>query len=255
MSFTSTTDKCKKRWCKVSFWRRRTCPKEKRFALSFFFVPICTRSNDIQEKNKFVSRTVSLTWSWPQIVLQMLGRAFANEKLRMISTSVTNLGVTTGTAEFHLRLLFPAAVEGKPAKNWLHESLTNGRGDVAPRQMILFVNILKQRARGDRSHVPVFSETELVAAMRDVSESAFEEVVNDFRVAVGFVRSCKSGKISVFRTKDVENLFDTSDGPINVQIDLLERLGFLAREIVMDNGIAVPRFSVPRLYSRCWLFS
>jgi len=210
---------------------------------------------DIQEKNKFVSRTVSLTWNWPQIVLQMLGRAFANERLRMISMGVTSLGVTTGTAELHLRLLFPAAVEGKPAQDWLHESLRNGRGDVAPRQIILFLNFLKQRARGERRHIPVFSETELVAAMRDVSESAFEEVVNDFRVAVGFVRNCKSGKISVFRTKDVEKLFDTSEGPINVQIDLLERLGFLAREIVSDNGVAVPQFSVPVLYSRCWSLS
>ncbi len=207
---------------------------------------------DIQEKNKFVSRTVNLTWTWPQIILQMLGRAFANETLRLISTSVTSLGVTPGTADFHLRLLFPAAVEGKPVQDWLHESLTNGRGDVAPRQIILFLNFLKQRARGERRRIPIFSQTELVAAMRDVSESAFEEVVNDFRVAVGFVRNCKSGKISVFRTKDVESLFDTNDGPINVQIDLLERLGFLAREVVSDDGIAVPQFSVPRLYSRCW---
>jgi predicted ATPase len=209
---------------------------------------------DIQEKNKFVSRTVNLTWSWPQIVLQMLGRAFANDKLRMISTRVTSLGVTTGTADFHLRLLFPAAVEGKPALDWLHESLRNARGDVAPRQIILFLNFLKQRARGERRRIPIFSEAELVAAMRDVSESAFEEVVNDFRVAVNFVRNCKSGEISVFRTKDVEKLFDTSDGPINAQIDLLERLGFIGREVVSDNGVAVPQFSVPRLYSRCWSF-
>jgi type II secretory pathway predicted ATPase ExeA len=210
---------------------------------------------DIQEKNKFVSRTVRLTWSWPQIVLQMLGRAFANETLRRISTGITSLGLTPGTAELHLRLLFPAEVEGKPVQDWLHESLKNGRGDVAPRQIILFLNFLKQRARGERRHIPVFSNTELIAAMRDVSESAFEEVVNDFRIAVGFVRNCKSGKISVFRTRDVESLFDTSDGPINVQIDLLERLGFLAREVISVNGIAVPQFSVPRLYSRCWSFS
>jgi hypothetical protein len=210
---------------------------------------------DIQEKNKFVSRTVYLTWSWLQIVLQMLGRAFANEALRLISTSVTSLGVTPGTAEFHMRLLFPATVEGKPVQDWLHESLANGRSDVAPRQIILFLNFLKQRARGERRHIPLFSHTELVAAMRDVSEIAFEEVVNDFRVAVNFVRNCRSGKISVFRTKDVERLFDTSDGPINVQIDLLERLGFLAREVVSVDGVAVPQFSVPRLYSRCWSFN
>jgi hypothetical protein len=207
---------------------------------------------DIQEKNKFVSRTVHLRWAWPDLVLQLLRRTYANDVLQAVSAKLSKHGLTVQTTELHLRFLFPETVEGVATDEWLSESLQNGKSEIAPRQIILFLNFLKQRAPQQRSHVPIFTEEELIHAMADVSESAFQEVVSDFRVAITFVRNCRAAKLSAFKLDDVDELFDLSEGPISVQVELLDRLGFLAREPVEENGKLTVQFRIPGLFTRCW---
>jgi hypothetical protein len=55
-----------------------------------------------------------------------------------------------------------------------------------------------------------------------------------------------------FELKSVKTLFDESEGSVVLQLERLERLGFLARAIVKEADSLVPRFRIPRLFTRCW---
>jgi hypothetical protein len=98
----------------------------------------------------------------------------------------------------------------------------------------------------------LFSEKEVAQAMTRLSELSYQEVISDFRAATGFVRNCRSGKIMEFKLEDVQTLFDKDEGSVVLQLERLERLGFLARTIVKEGDSLVPRFRIPRLFARCW---
>jgi DNA polymerase III delta prime subunit len=210
---------------------------------------------DIQEKNKFVSRTVRLDWSREELTRQLLQRLFSNADLRAVIESMNGAALRADIlAQIEFRIVFPADVEGKPFGEWLFEGLRNGKGRVAPRQIILFLNLAKENVKDEaaRRRIPLFSERELADAMTRLSELSYQEVISDFRVATAFVRNCRAGKITEFRLEDVNSLFDENEGSRVLQLERLERLGFLARVIVKEGDSLVPRFHIPRLFTRCW---
>jgi ABC-type cobalamin/Fe3+-siderophores transport system ATPase subunit len=210
---------------------------------------------DIQEKNKFVSRTVRLDWTREELRKQLLQRLFANVGLRAIMESLNVAAIQSGIlAQIQFRIAFPKIVEGKLFEEWLFESLKNGKNHIAPRQIILFLNLAKENAKDDasRRRIPLFSEKEVAQAMTRLSELSYQEVISDFRAATAFVRNCRSGKIMEFKLEDVQTLFDEDEGSVVLQMERLERLGFLSRTIVKEGDSLVPRFRIPRLFTRCW---
>jgi hypothetical protein len=210
---------------------------------------------DIQEKNKFVSRTVRLDWSQDELRKQLLQRLFSNASLGAVIDSLNGTALQFNTlTQIKLRIVFPMEVEGRPFEEWLFESLENGKNHVAPRQIILFLNLAKENAKDNasRRHIPLFSEKEVADAMTRLSELSYQEVISDFRAATAFVRNCRAGKIMEFALEDVKTLFDENEGSIVLQLERLERLGFLARTIVKEADLLVPRFRIPRLFTRCW---
>ena len=210
---------------------------------------------DIQEKNKFVSRIVRLDWSPEELRKQLLQRLFSNNGLRAVTEPLNVAALQPSIlAQIQFRIVFPAEVEGKPFEEWLIESLKNGKNHVAPRQVILFLNLAKDNARDDsiRRRIPLFSEKEVADAMTSLSELSYQEVISDFRAATGFVRNCRAGKIIEFQLEEVKTLFDENEGSIVLQLERLERLGFLARTIVKVGDSLVSRFRIPRLFTRCW---
>src|SRR5262249_16432391 len=153
---------------------------------------------DIQEKNKFVSRTVRLDWSRDDLRKLLLQRLYSNDDLQKIVELLNAPLLQTDTlALAQMRIVFPREVEGKPFADWLFDGLRNGKNHIAPRQIILFLNVAKEQARGEptRRRIPLFSENEVADAMTRVSELSYEEVISDFRAATGFVRNCRAGKI------------------------------------------------------------
>ncbi len=77
-------------------------------------------------------------------------------------------------------------------------------------------------------------------------------MISDFRAATAFVRNCRAGKIVEFELEKVQTLFDTAEGSVVLQLERLERLGFLTRTIVREGDSLSPRFRIPRLFTRCW---
>jgi hypothetical protein len=210
---------------------------------------------DIQEKNKFVSRTVRLDWSREELRKQLLQRLFSNVGLRTIIESLNGAALRSSIlTQIQFRIVFPTEIEGKPFEEWLFESLKNGKNHVAPRQIILFLNLAKDNAKDDssRRRIPLFTEKEVTDAMTRLSELSYQEVISDFRAATGFVRNCRAGKIMEFELEAVKTLFDENEGSVVLQLERLERLGFLARTIVKEVDSLVPRFCIPRLFTRCW---
>jgi hypothetical protein len=98
----------------------------------------------------------------------------------------------------------------------------------------------------------LFSEKEVTDAMTRLSELSYQEVISDFRAATAFVRSCRAGKIMEFELEKVRTLFDENEGSVVLQLERLERLGFLTRTIVKEGDSLRPRFRIPRLFTRCW---
>jgi len=210
---------------------------------------------DIQEKNKFVTRTVRLDWSREELRKQLLRRLFSNADLGAVIESLSRAGLrATVLAQIQFRIVFPAEVEGKAFEEWLFESMKNGKNHVAPRQIILFLNLAKENAKDDakRRRIPLFSEKEVADAMTRLSELSYQEVISDFRAATAFVRNCRAGKIREFELEKVQTLFDENEGSVVLQVERLERLGFLSRTIVREGDSLQPRFWIPRLFTRCW---
>ncbi|GGY49225.1 P-loop ATPase, Sll1717 family [Pseudoduganella albidiflava] len=210
---------------------------------------------DIQEKNKFVSRTASLRWSADRLVAQLVDRAASNASIGAIRDVIARLADDAGArTDMMLRVLFPEEIEGKSFRQWLFDGLENANKRVSPRQIILFLNILRDKVRngGAVATIPLFSEASVVGALTELSEHSYKEVVADFRVAVGFVMNCRAGKFTRFKLDDVAQLFDDDDGPRARQIEQLQRLGFLEAEIVVEDGRHVRMFQIPGIYTRCW---
>jgi hypothetical protein len=210
---------------------------------------------DIQEKNKFVSRTVRLDWSRDELRKLLLQRLYSNNSLNSVLQPLLRSSLQpTILSQIQFRIMFPTEVEGKPFEEWLFDSLKNGKNHVAPRQIVLFLNLARDKATGDtkRRRIPLFSEKDVADAMTRISELSYEEVISDFRAAVGFVRNCRAGKITEFELEKVKTLFDDKEGSVVLQVEKLERLGFLSRTIAKDGDLLLPRFRIPRLFTRCW---
>lgn len=210
---------------------------------------------DIQEKNKFVSRTVRLDWSRDDLRKLLLQRLFSNDDLQAVMKSLNGSSLSPDVlAQVQFRIVFPTEVEGKPFEEWLFESLKNGKNHVAPRQIILFLNVARDKTKDSpkRRQIPLFTEKEVADAMTRISELSYEEVISDFRAATGFVRNCRAGKIMEFELEKVKPLFDEKEGSVVLQLERLERLGFLSRVIVNEGDALLARFRIPRLFTRCW---
>jgi len=210
---------------------------------------------DIQEKNKFVSRTVRLDWTREDLDRQLAQRLFLNPSLQGIIDSLKCPSLRASSlAQIQLRIVFPLNVEGKAFEEWLFESLRNGKSQVAPRQIILFLNLAKGSAKDlpMRRQIPLITEKDVADAMTSLSELSYQEVISDFRVATSFVRNCRAGKIMEFDLDKVETLFDEAEGAVALQLERLERLGFIERTIVREGDSLLSRFRIPRLFTRCW---
>ncbi len=209
---------------------------------------------DLQEKNKSRQRRIQLSWKEDQLRQLLLRRAYGNVNLRNLAAA---FGIDPHGPPIHqevaLAVLFPRFVEDQPFFVWLIETLQNARSRVAPRQIVLFLNDLVDSVESEYvARLPVFTTTEVVAAVRQVSRMSFEEVVSDFRVAVGFVESCRAGRLRTFSIDQVGDLFDLSEGSPVEQINRLERLGVVGRGVAIEDDQATVRFEIPRLYWEHW---
>ena len=209
---------------------------------------------DIQEKNKLVSRTLTLDWSEEEWLQVLVRRVFANEPFQRLAVRLRDAdgAIETRTA---LEVLFPSEIEGQPIDRWLIDSLRNGNGDISPRLAILLLYISRDLS-ANLEHVvstlPLFSAEAVGKAMTKLSDLSFLEVVNDFKVAPSFVLNCRAGKLYDFSMHEVENLFNEAEGKISDQVRLLERLGFLERVVQKGGSGAKSLFRIPKLYTRCW---
>jgi hypothetical protein len=209
---------------------------------------------DIQEKNKLVSRRLTLDWAEEEWLQVLARRLLANEPLRHLA-GILRIADDDAEVRAALEVLFPAEVEGQPVDRWLIDSLRNGNGDVSPRLAVLLLYLARERAARPEavvSTLPLFSATEAGEAMTKLSDLSFSEVVNDFKVAPSFVQNCRAGKLETFAMSDVRELFDQAEGKISDQVRLLERLGFLERIVQERAGVPTSLFRIPRLYSRCF---
>lgn len=209
---------------------------------------------DIQEKNKLVSRMLTLTWSEEEW-LEVLGRrVLANESLAHIGEAVRQSDGQYDTRAA-LAVIFPLEMEGQPTDRWLVDELRNGNGDISPRLAVLLLHLtrdLSARSEDVVRTLPLFTANALSRAMTKLSELSYSEVVNDFKVASGFVMNCRAAKLDSFTLDEVIGLFDEADGPLSEQVRTLERLGFLERVIETAGAGLKSLFRVPRLYTRCW---
>ena len=212
---------------------------------------------DIQEKNKLVSRTLNIIWNKQDLLQFLVDRVLGNEclaGLRNFIREIPRIGIDVA-----VNAILPDQIEDTPAIDWLWESLENGNGNISPRQLILLLVLAVQSpaAHGFRvEKFPVFPAGALQSAMDQLSELSFKELVDDFRVARTFLSNCRAGKIDSFNLDRVKDLFSEDDGPTSLQIDLLERLGFLERVVVQrSDGQKSTEFRVPKLFNRCWAVS
>ena len=207
---------------------------------------------DIQEKNKLVTRQLSLGWRDDALLRMAAERVFSNVGLAGLARCVWQCGDLDGA----LAAVFPPAIEGRPFEEWLWLSLRNGNGRVSPRQLILLLVLARDAASKSMRRldaVPLFSEITVRSAMTTLSELSFNEATADFRVAPTFLRNLRAGKIEEFAPSDVDGLFSTAEGEIASQLERLERLGIVERLVVRDaDGRTVARLRLPPLYTRCW---
>jgi hypothetical protein len=209
---------------------------------------------DIQEKNKLVSRSISISWTKPELLRFLMDRVLSNPCLRRLKELITY--IPDDAHDVALAAILPAEIEGLSAAEWLWESMENGNGDVSPRQLILLLILavqspVAQQARLDR--LPIFPSGALQWGMDQLSELSFKELVDDFRIAPTFLANCRAGRVASFVLAEVEPLFGKDEGSISVQVELLERLGFLERIVVQaSEGKKSSEFRVPKLFTRSW---
>jgi NACHT domain len=209
---------------------------------------------DIQEKNKLMSRMLTLDWSEEEWLQVLVRRVLANEPFHPLAKRLAGADGNIETRSA-LEVLFPPDIEGQPVDQWLVDSLRNGNGDVSPRMAVLLLYLARdQSARPEETvtTLPLFSAEATGKAMTQLSDSSFSEVVNDFKVAPSFVLNCRAGKLDNFALNEVEKLFNATEGGISEQVSLLERLGFLERVVQESDSGVKSLFRIPKLYTRCW---
>ncbi len=214
---------------------------------------------DIQEKNKFVLRTIWLSWAAHELESLLLDRLCSNPCFGEIAAMVRNCSPHRAEVTVRaLRCFFPPEIERTAFPEWLFAGLRNARDRVSPRQVILFLNLCRdsalreaQSGSGPRQDGPVFGDLHVREAMTQLSELSYNEVISDFRVAKGFVKNLRAANRMEFDLQEVNELFDPVDGSIADQVTILERLGFLGRKVDDAGGLRL-RFTVPPLYTRCW---
>jgi hypothetical protein len=214
---------------------------------------------DIQEKNKFVSRSLNLTWNQQDILRMLIRRLGTNKVFQGIRPF---LKIDGNESEVKIRLLlmivFPEQVEGLPFVEWITKMLRNGKNHISPRQIILFLVILKDiliNSPSSTKQVPIFNDTDVKQAITHLSELSYDEILSDFRISPTFIRNCRAGKISEFTIDEVKNLFSEKEGSMIFQLDLLEKLGIIERVVKLDTEKGfISKFKFPDLYTRCWYY-
>ena len=209
---------------------------------------------DIQEKNKLISRTLTLDWSAEEWLQVLVRRVLVNEPFQRLAE---RLHADDGTIETRpaLEVLFPPEVEGQPVDQWLIDSLSNGNGDISPRLAVLLLYLTRElsaRPEDVVSTLPLFTAEAVGRAMTKLSDLSYSEIVDDFKVATSFVLNIRAGKLDSFDLHKVEKLFNEAEGNISEQVRLLERLGFLERVVQETGSGAKSLFRIPKLYTRCW---
>ena len=158
--------------------------------------------------------------------------------------------------EVAMAAIFPAEIEGMASTEWLWEWMENGNGDVSPRQIILLLILAAQSPVAHKTKmnkVPIFPSAALQWGMNQLSELSFKELVDDFRVAPTFLANCRAARLRAFELAKVETLFSEDEGSISMQVERLERLGFLERVVRQDqDGTKTSAFEVPKLFTRSW---
>jgi hypothetical protein len=210
---------------------------------------------DIQEKNKLISRTLTLSWSKPELLKFLIDRVLSNECLSKLKEIVA--GLPGNRVELAMYAIFPHEVEGLPIQDWLWHSTRNANGRASPRQFILLLVLAVQAPSVQGTTIkafPIFPQEALRWAMDQLSEFSFKELIDDFRVARTFLSNCRAGKIDTFKLDDVSKLFGADDGPVSMQVHQLERLGFLERVVFekQSDGVQSSEFRVPPIFTRCW---
>lgn len=212
---------------------------------------------DIQERNKLVSRSLTLGWNHKELFTLLLDRIRANKIFAPLNNFLT-VTENDGDKKLYmaLRVVFPEDVEGESFREWVINNMKNGNERVSPRQVILFLLLLKDLLAPldiTGEPFPIFKGESLKKAISKLSELSYDEVLNDFRVSPTFIRNLRAGKVKEFTLKQVEDLFSKEEGSIAQQIELLEKIGFLRRVVYTDEEKGyVPKFRIPELYTRCW---
>jgi hypothetical protein len=212
---------------------------------------------DIQEKNKLASRMLVLEWAEEDWLRLLVNRVFANQQMETLARALGLADGAQGVVDISgaFDVLFPEQIEGQPVERWLIDSVRNGNGDISPRLIVLLLGYTRDRSDDQGttvSSLPLFPGQALRDAMTKLSEDSYSEVVDDFKVARGFVLNCRAAKLREFDLAKAEDLFELADGPVNEQVRLLERLGFLERIVRQEGGSNKARFRIPQLYTRCW---
>lgn len=214
---------------------------------------------EIQEKNKFISRCLNLTWDQQDIFRLLIRRIMANEVFQGIRP-FTKVDGNQSDENFRIpfMIIFPEQVEGTPFIEWISRVMRNGKNHISPRQIILFLVLLKDiftHSSTSSKQVPVFNDDNVKHAINHLSELSYEEILSDFRIAPTFIRNCRAGQISEFTPDEVKNLFSEQEGSVNSQLDLLEKLGILERVVGIDpeQGFT-SKYRFPDLYTRCWYY-
>lgn len=209
----------------------------------------------IQEKNKFVSRTVRLAWTEHQLAIQLLTRAYSNEQLKPAFDILRELCLDDDIQrELQFRVLFPKAVDNKAFWYWLYNSLAGGNNRVSPRQIVLFMNLLKEEAKNEPrvKRIPLYSEVQVKSALIKISGLCFQELIDDFKVATALIQNCRAGKKYRLSFADVTALCDPAEGTPATQIDQLLRLGFFERVVTEIDGKLQSELRVAALFIHCW---
>lgn len=209
---------------------------------------------DIQEKNKLVSRSLRLSWKRHELLDFLIARVVTTSSLPVLRTVLDSYPALS--RDIALSVIFPHKIEGMAPDDWLWSSLANGNGDINPRQILLLLFLAKKyqsEVKISRNAIPIFGESALIAAMRELSELSYKEIRDDFRVAKTFLANCRAGRLEQFEISDIEGLFDKDDGTIGDQVHQLERLGFLERVLTQSEGdVLTQKFLVPKLYTLGW---
>lgn len=209
---------------------------------------------DIQEKNKLVSRSLKLSWKRHELLDFLISRVVTESalpELRIMLDDYPDLN-----RDIALSVIFPRRIGGMVPEDWLWSSLANGNDDINPRQILLLLFLAKkyQSEAGSKiKAIPIFGESALLAAMRELSELSYKEIRDDFRVAKAFLANCRAGRLEQFKKSEIEALFDPDEGAIGDQIHQLERLGFLERILTQSEADDLhQQFRVPRLFTLGW---